>query len=146
MQLGNIYVCVVVYVCVGVCVCVCSDPPSVFSCNPEQSFHFPVITCIDFPQPCSDTHSHTHTHTHTHRYPMILKVMHTGVHACTHSYALVHTHFAYTHTRSLSLSDKEHCVQKQPCWSEISSHVWSLLLQSHTRRYAHTHRHILFLT
>ena len=104
-QLGNIYVCVIVYVCacLSVCVCVCSDPPSAFSCNPEQRFHFSVITCIDFPQPCSDTntHSHAHTHTHTrthkhvHAHPMILKVTHTHAHIhmllCAHIFARTHT-------------------------------------------------------
>lgn len=96
-QLGNIYVRVIVYVCVCVGGCVGSDPPSVFSCNPQQRFHFPVITCIDFPQPCSDTHIHTR------RYPMILKGTHTDSHAYIHLYALIHTYFGYTRTYAVCL-------------------------------------------
>lgn len=76
-----------------------------------------------------------------HAHLMILKVTHT--HAHIHMLLCAHI-FARTHTHSLSLSDKEHCVQKQPCWGEISSHVWSPLLQSHARRCTHTPSHTLF--
>lgn len=40
---------------VPVCGCgnVLQPPHSLLSCNPQQCFHFPVITSIDFPSPCA---------------------------------------------------------------------------------------------
>ena len=143
-QAGSWTVCVCVCVRVRLHVCVCSDPPSVFSCNPEQRFHFPVITCIDFPQPRSNTHtlrdirgsSQSHAQTHTR--------VHIHIFSCNHTHT--HTLRRHTHVHRVCLCRSGDIVFSSSPGGVRLVLTYGAHFSNHTLAGAHASHHILFLT